>query len=152
MKYVVYYCLRHGGKVNRDYPEYPAGVDVRQEWIRQNGNARIYLQHEPHADYTAAFAAAGMVGADPDDQRDWLAERVKEINAQRQAAQAARQAAFIPSNGDVYGGAKPGTIVRDQNGRSGKVPELELEVFRRKPISPDAAMDAVRDFGKSMGR
>ena len=150
MKYIVYYRMRSGSNVNRDYPDYGAGIDPKQQWSLNNvGSGRIYLQHESHADYTSAFAQAGMVGKSEATQRAWLEQRVNFLNQQAQAAVAAAQANVIGAN-HVYGG-QPGDMTVDQNGRRGRVPNIPLEVFRAKPISPDSAMDAVRDFCKGGG-
>lgn len=155
IKYIVYYEVRAGGNINRNYPEYPDSLtheQVRDEWKDDNvGTGRIYVDHEPHADYTAAFANAGMVGADPDDVRDWLRDRCDWLADERAAAQAQQAARRLPGTGTGYGGAKPGDIVRDQHGRSGRVPHVPLEVFRHKPLDPDKTMDAVRDFCKGGG-
>lgn len=153
MKWTVYYCISgsSSNRVSRDYPDYPIHADVKAEWkaSQVRGTKRIYLQHEPHVNYVTAFAP--MVGKDEDDQRDWLMDRVDFLDAQDLAEQQKKLAGNISGNPDVYGGMAPGTIVRDQNGRSGRVPNVPLEVFRRKDISADAAMDAVRDFCKGGG-
>ena len=154
MKFVVYYTVppRHD-KISRSYPDYPVGTDVKKQWSIEPGNygKRKYVQHEPHDGYTNDFAKAGMVGADEDDVRDWLMDRCEYLNDLAKNAAAQQQARIIPANPNVYGTAKPGDIVRDQHGRSGRVPEVPLEVFRNKPIDPDAAMDAVRAAGKGGG-
>lgn len=148
MKFIVYYNVVFGGKVNRDYPDYPPTADVETLWKQAHaGVKRTYLVHEPHDEYVTAFAP--MVGKDEDDQREWLKQRVVYLYAQKRAAQAA-QASVIPANVAPVG-QKPGDIVRDQHGRSGRVPHVPLEVFRSKPIKPDDAMDAVRDFCKGGG-
>lgn len=155
IKYIVYYTVRVGGNINRAYPEYPDYLtrdQVRDAWKQAHvGTGRIYVDHEPHADYTQAFAAAGMVGADPDDVRDWLQDRVDWLADERAAAQQMKAAKQLSGTGTGYGGAKPGDIVRDQHGRSGRVPNVPLEVFRHQPYDPDKTMDAVRDFCKGGG-
>lgn len=152
-KMVVYYRVGGGTKVNRSYFDFDNSQNEAQNLLRWKATnpQRIYLEHEPHDEYTAAYAAAGMVGADEDDIRDWLDDRVADLQDRRAAAHAAKQATLIPGTGTGYGGAKPGDIVRDQHGRSGRVPHVPLEVFRAKPIDPDTAMDAVRDFCKGGG-
>lgn len=151
MKFVVYYRVRGGTVVNRSYPEYPVGTDVKQQWAGENPH-RIYLQHEDHAVYTAEFANAGMLGADESTQRQWLAERVKWLNMQVASANAARQAAMLPgTGGSTHAGLAPGDMTVDQHGRRGRVPHVPVEVFRTKPYSPDTTMDAVRDFCKGGG-
>lgn len=151
MKYIVYYRVTGGTKVNRDYPDYPTGTDPKALWQAANAlSNRRYLQHEPHDDYVAAFA--NMVGKDETLQRQWLEARVQDLNLQVQAAQQAKLANVIPaSSSDTHPGYKPGDIVRDQFGRSGRVPQVPLETYRTKPIKPDDAMDAVRDFCKGGG-
>lgn len=153
-KMVIYYRVTTSasGKINRGYPEFDTSMsddDNVRQWKVANP-ARIYVDHEDHAVYAAAFNAAGLVGADEDDIRDWLRDRMAWLIQQRAQAQAAKQAALIPPNGS-YGGAKPGDIVRDQHGRSGRVPHVPLEVFRDKPLDPDTIMDAVRASSKGGG-
>jgi hypothetical protein len=149
MKYVVYYRVPGGTKVNRAYPDY-SGSDVKAEFLADGSyRGKIYLQHEPHDDYVLDFAP--MVGKDESLQRAWLEQRVHALNSKAQAAAQAKLANVIPAQGNVYGASKPGDIVRDQHGRSGRVPQVPLEVFRNKPINPDTTMDAVRDFCKGGG-
>lgn len=151
-KYLVYYKTSALSHVNRAYPEYDDTLtddQIKAKWLAENaGTGRIYLIHEPHDDYTSAFAAAGMVGKDPSVQRTWLAHRVNYLKSLVQAAAAAKAATLIPGTGTGYGGAKPGDIVRDQHGRSGRVPNVPLEVFRDKPIDPDVAHKAIQDLCK----
>lgn len=156
MKWTVYYRVRGGMTVNRDYPDYAASVttdQVKATWQAANiATNRVYLQHEPHDEYTQAYAAAGMVGADETTRRNWLANRVADLEAARIRAEQAKAALMIPGTGGAtHVGKSPGDMTIDQNGRRGRVPHVPLEVFRTKPISPDTAMDAVRDFCKGGG-
>lgn len=156
MKWTVYYRIRGGTTVNRDYPDYGAriGADqVKAAWQAANvATNRVYLQHEPHDEYTQAYAAAGMVGVDETTRRNWLAQRVQHLEQIRIAAEQAKQALLIQgTGGSTHVGKNPGDMTIDQNGRRGRVPNVPLEVFRTKPISPDTAMDAVRDFCKGGG-
>lgn len=160
MKYVVYYRVPNGTRINRAYPELPNSASnasaalleqTLKAWLRGEKPGATFVDYEEHSSYTVDYQSAGMVGADPDDVRDWLEDRIKWLAQRRQQAAQAQAAKAIPGTGDGYGGLPPGTIVRDQNGRSGRVPQVPLEVFRHKPISPDSAMDAVRDFCKGGG-
>jgi hypothetical protein len=155
MKYVVYYRVRGGTKVNRDYPEFSVTsyADVQAAWKThqyQSGRGdRIYLDHETHADYTMAFASAGLVGADETTVRNWLEQRLRDLSNERMRVAQQAAANRIPANAAPQGA--PGTMTVDQHGRRGRVPQVPLEVFRATPIDPNKAWDAVRDFCKGGG-
>lgn len=153
MKYVVYYFYGGGGAIQRRYPEYPdslTGPSLIAMMKQDLGSLRRYVDHEPHADYHDAMLAANMVGADEEDIRDWLQyNHIPELQKRRADELARKQAGILPANAAPMGA--PGTMTVDQHGRRGRVPELELEVFRSKPIDPDAAWKAVEDACKGGG-